>query len=715
VLSNGSDSGSGLNASSAVVERDSASLSNGTCGTFSGSWTQVTLTGGADTTVVSGNCYRYRYKISDNIGNQSAASANSADAKIDTSAPGAPSLTVSESSGLEYGSGTTLYYNPQGSNSGSFTVDGSSTDAQSGIQKLNFPAIGGMTGGGDDTTSPYQGSYTWTSTTSASGSQTVTSTSNAGLAATATFTVTPDTAAPTGQTVALSGGPYYTSASVPLTLSNGSDAGSGVDASTGIVERDSAALSNGSCGAYSGSWTQVTLVGGADTSVASGSCYRYRYKISDNVGNQSAVSANSADAKVDTSAPTVSATTPTENSGTASQYFDSPTGTLYFRPAGTCSFTLNATATDAQSGVTQVAFPSLAGYTGFSGAASNDTTSPYGSVTYSWSAGATGNPGAQTLTATNGAGTTGTATVTITPDSTAPTGQSVALGGGTYYSTLSVPLTLANGTDGGSGIDSTSGVVERDSATLSGGTCGTFSGSWATVTLSGGADTTVVSGNCYRYRYKISDNVGNQSAASAASADAKVTTQIPTVAVAAPTEVTGAAGQYYDAPSKTQWFRPGASGSFTLNATASDSHSGVAQVAFPDVSATSGWTGSTGGTDTTSPYASPTNYAWSSGAAAPGTKTIVATNGAGATNSDTIAISADSTAPSGQTAALSGGPYYTTLSVPLTLANGTDAQSGIDSTSGIVERDSVALSNGTCGTFPGSWTTVTLSGGADTT
>src|SRR5581483_741783 len=142
---------------------------------------------------------------------------------------------------------------------------------------------------------------------------------------------------------------------------------------------------------------------------------------------------------------------------------------------------------------------------------------------------------------------------------------------------------------------------------------------------------------------------------------------------------------------------------------------GVAQVAFPDVSATSGWTGSTGGTDTTSPYASPTNYAWSSSAAAPGTKTIVATNGAGATNSDTIAISADSTAPSGQTAALSGGPYYTTLSVPLTLANGTDAQSGIDSTSGIVERDSVALSNGTCGTFPGSWTTVTLSGGADTT
>src|SRR5207247_2434298 len=141
----------------------------------------------------------------------------------------------------------------------------------------------------------------------------------------------------------------------------------------------------------------------------------------DKVGNQSAASAASADAKVDTSAPTVSPAAPTENSGAGDQYFNSGTSTLYFRPAGAGSFTLNATASDAQSGVAQVALPALSGSTGFAGAASTDTTSPYGSVTYSWSAGATGNPGAQTLTATNGAGLTGTTTATITPDSTAPT------------------------------------------------------------------------------------------------------------------------------------------------------------------------------------------------------------------------------------------------------------------------------------------------------
>src|SRR5207245_1098687 len=165
----------------------------------------------------------------------------------------------------------------------------------------------------------------------------------------------------------LSGGPWYTSASLPMPLSNGTDSGSGVASASGIVAHVSAPLSAGTCGTFSRTWTQVTLAGGADTTVASGNCYRYRYTISDNVGNQTAASANSADARMDTSGPAISTAAPTAVTAASAQYYNSPTGTLYFAPSSPGSFQLDASASDAQSGVTQVAFPNLGAYTGFTG------------------------------------------------------------------------------------------------------------------------------------------------------------------------------------------------------------------------------------------------------------------------------------------------------------------------------------------------------------
>src|SRR5262249_5416244 len=150
----------------------------------------------------------------------------------------------------------------------------------------------------------------------------------------------------------------------------------------------------------------------------------------------------------------------------------------------------------------------------------------YSSSTYSWTAGATGNPGSQTMTAINGASLTATSTITISPDSAVPTGQSVALSSGPYYSSLSVPLTISWGTDAASGLDATTEVVQRDTATLTNGSCGTYSGTYTTVTLLAGADVNVASGFCYRYRLQVSDNVANQTT-SAASADAKVDTSAP--------------------------------------------------------------------------------------------------------------------------------------------------------------------------------------------
>src|SRR5439155_18891868 len=155
------------------------------------------------------------------------------DAMVDTSAPAVPALTLSESSPSSFVSGTTLYYNPTAAGAG-FTVDAATSDAQSGVQKVNFPAIAGITGGGDATTSPYQGSYSWATGASASGDADVTVTNKAGLTSTASLTLTPDSTAPSSQSAAISGGPWYTSLSVPLTLAGGSDAGAGIDGASGI-------------------------------------------------------------------------------------------------------------------------------------------------------------------------------------------------------------------------------------------------------------------------------------------------------------------------------------------------------------------------------------------------------------------------------------------------------------------------------------------------
>jgi hypothetical protein len=381
--------------------------------------------------------------------------------------------------------------------------------------------------------------------------------------------------------------------------------------------------------------------------------------------------------------------------------------TLYYSPTGSHSgsFTVTANAS-APSGIASVAFPVV-----FGSDSATDTTNPF-AQTYSWTSSAAAS-GLKTVTVTDNDADSDVVDFTVTPDTTSPSGQTVSLSGGPNYSTLFVPLVLGNGIDSGAGVDPLSGVVQRASAPLSAGTCGTF-GVYAPVTLTSGADLTVATGNCYRYQYSISDNVGNASAPSTPSADARVNSVGPTVTDTAPTEVSGAGDQFWNSATDTVWFRPIVTGSFTLNASATDSSAGggISQVAFPDVSAVTGWSGSTGGVDTSSPYASPVVYTWAVGAAAPGAKTVTATNTGGAIATDTITISADSAAPTGQSADLTGGPWFGT-SVPLTLVPGTDAGAGVDASRSVVERASATLTNGVCGTF-GTFVAVTLSNGADT-
>jgi hypothetical protein len=561
------------------------------------------------------------------------------------------------------GANPKLFYSAGG---GQFSVSVTAT-TNGGITSVDFPNLFGSDPAPAALTSH---TYTWVAGDAATPPQTVSvQVSDVDGSSPASFDVAPDVTSPTGATVAVTGGPTFATPAVPLTLGNGSDpGGAGVDASSGELWRASAPLTGGTCGSFGAS---VKIFGPAplaasltDGTVADGNCYQYEYKISDYVGNQS-TSPVSAVAKVSTAVPTVTVIAPTEGSGSADQFWNATTKTVWFRPSASGSFTLNATAADSSSGtgITQVAFPDVSSVTGWSGSTGGaDTTSPYASpVTYTWTTGAAA-PGAKPVIATGGGSLTASDTVTISADSAPPSGQAVTLTGGPWFG-ASVPLTITGGTDAGSGVDATRSVVERASAALTNGACGTF-GTFAAVTLSGNADTSVVSGGCYRYQVKATDNVGNLSVASKPSEDAKVDTTPPTIPTLYFSGFSSTA-----ASGKVVYFRPGGSGSFTVTAASSDPESGVTSYSFPTVS---GFTVAGSGPRRT--------YAFSgSGSAPAGPLSVTATNAAGlSSGTSSFTLVGDGTAPS-LTVRCNGGacskkPYARAVMVTLAAA---DATSGV--------------------------------------
>ena len=147
----GSDGGSGVDATSSVARAGRGWALERHVQAFPGSWSTVALSGGNDTSVVSGKCYRYRELLSDNVGNQGTSGASNV-AKIDSSAPSTPTLSFSGLSANAYWDGSTLYFRPAAG--GTFTVTASSTDGQSGIGSYTFGTLnsnGGSNFGGSQT------------------------------------------------------------------------------------------------------------------------------------------------------------------------------------------------------------------------------------------------------------------------------------------------------------------------------------------------------------------------------------------------------------------------------------------------------------------------------------------------------------------------------------------------------------------------------------
>jgi hypothetical protein len=487
-----------------------------------------------------------------------------------------------------------------------------------------------------------------------------------------------------------------------VSTNGGSDGGAGVDGTSSIVQRDEVALTNGSCGSFPGTWTNVTLTGGNDTTVASGTCYRYRELLSDNVGNQGTSGASNV-AKVDTSAPSIPSLAFSNLSANA--YWDG-SGTLYFRPSAGGTFTVTATSTDAQSGVASYAFGSLNsnGGSNWSGTQTGDH------VDYTFNATTTAPSSAPTVNATNAAGSTSAdATYSIAADATGPsvTAPTVVPG---YYTSLSVPVSTNSGSDGGAGVDNTTSILQRDDAPLNNGSCGSFSGTWTTVTLSGGNDTGVANGRCYEYRERLSDRVGNQGT-SPVSAVAKVDVQAPSNSIGlSNVSPAGSASK-----SGTIVYYRGAvagGGSFKLTNAVSDGESGAQSSATAALGGGAvGWshTPSIVSTPAGGPFDS-NAFSWNQGTSSSPTETVTGADTAGNTTGTTLTFTDDSTAPTGGALTVNGAAasgagtssYSSSGSFPVDARTDyAEAQSPTASglSSSTLTRAAATLTNNACGTF----------------
>jgi PKD repeat protein len=182
-----------------------------------------------------------------------------------------------------------VYYN-NSTGGGTIDVLASGTDAASGIASINFPAIGGFSGSGNDTAAPYRSSdvsaYAFTTATTFNGSGFAICTDGVNNQTPASYSIERDILAPEGGLISYPNGTSG-AAAVTVQWDEGSDAGSGLGSIQ--LRRAEAAYSGGSCGVF-GPFADVgnQTVGGLswiDAGIQVNKCYKYEALVVDNVGN----------------------------------------------------------------------------------------------------------------------------------------------------------------------------------------------------------------------------------------------------------------------------------------------------------------------------------------------------------------------------------------------------------------------------------------------
>jgi hypothetical protein len=189
--------------------------------------------------------------------------------------------------------------------------------------------------------------------------------------------------------------------------------------------------------------------------------------------------------------------------------------TLYYRGTDAGSFTLANALTDAGSGPVSSTSRGLTGTsTGWShtpGVVSTPTGGPFRSGLFSWAARTVAQPAVEILGA-DALGNAASSTISFVLDDTPPTGGAIDYAAGRTDSDT-FPVALDASSDSGAGIASSGArVLQQSVGRTNGNTCD--SGGFVTVVVDPAVSpatqsVTLTRGNCYRFQYVVTDNVGN--------------------------------------------------------------------------------------------------------------------------------------------------------------------------------------------------------------
>jgi hypothetical protein len=212
------------------------------------------------------------------------------------------SLDPQTSPSYQYVTGTTLYFNPTGSSTGSFNINAVGSGGGWGIDYMEFPSLGANWSGGNGVVNPSNGqtvtrTYNWSAGAESASPVNVVMVAQSGLEKEAEFDVIKDDTAPSGGNLSYSGS-YISTTSVDLTITRATDNANGAGMPDGgKIERRVAPFSSSACQTASWSaWNPLTTVAAGtgnvvytDSGLSTGNCYEYRYIATDNVQNEQMV------------------------------------------------------------------------------------------------------------------------------------------------------------------------------------------------------------------------------------------------------------------------------------------------------------------------------------------------------------------------------------------------------------------------------------------